>query len=1373
MNKKIIHIFVSCPDDVKKEKEIVRDVCHELTLVLGKLKDIEIKVIDWQNDVVPLITGEGAQSVIEKQIEEYDYDIYLGILWKRFGDRQSNGLTPTEEEFEKAFKRREETGRPVIKFYFKQDKYYPENTYEAEQALQVHKFKDKITSLGLYDVFRGKSDFREKAFKSITYIVNSFDSLTSQRIKIPKTKYSEISHYLPRKVCPSQDYSSRHLLFLKSKPSQDIITIVQNHNLIVLLGDAGIGKTTELQRIAWHFSKDDSPLYPYFISLNKYINQSISELLPSQWNKIPEAQLLVILDGLDEIESKNRNDAIRRIELFTDQNPKSHVLVSSRSNFYKSEIEQSSGTLRGFSSYQLLPLNSKEIENFINVILAKQANEFLELILDQDLQHLITIPFYLIHLIELFKANGTLPKGKAKTFERLLISRMQFDVEHFRTTIELEEKQKVIIIALERLGLAMETLGRNYISDDEYQQIISDGSIQTLLKHCTVWKKQKENGVQWQFEHNNFQEYLAARILARQSLDIIKDFFSFKPEYQRIIPSWVNTLSFLISISDNFNLLQWIMDIEPELIVKFEPDRIEPNIRIRNFKEIFNNYKTKQIWIDQDKFRYDELARFGENDNIVDFLLNELENATHYTTLGNAIKLLSVMKIPSSKRQLVTKLFIKCAVNSKNEEIVRGSALSGLAELELNSQDVINQIVPELRSSNSDWIRFGLYNFLHTSNFLDENIDVFLDGIKYVCYRHSKEIQETRLGDEHWHLKLGLEKTKKPHAIQKILNYFKENPKDLDDVFIKESVLIIAQNAANAYSEEPSIFNLVVDLLIVLNNEYLEEEAKQFISFFDKTETRLQAFQKVFEQKNRNSEQFRILAILADDNCIEYFVQQYEKHNVTDDDVWTFQGYLDLKNHKLYLPFRKLINEKSSNKFTIVKKRDYEKERKQRKQSDIDLLFDKSAFLDALKHIFDIEQKQTFTKTELLNLRHYRWDHPYFSDLVFDSLIRIAKGETISLEMAYQIVNSWNWELFCTSKIFDTLENDKEIVLSTVHKDWIENWCYANLNKVDFKTAFITKPNGEFEANRLAIYLWYFLRKLNLRYPDNVLLDMLSFDWFEEHHMLGIKYIEERLSKTYITIRVLENLKEAIKNDYVLKNHIDYCKRHNIKEVLPFALSEITNSARNNILRQAALETVYELSETLSDLEHVLPKTTDDFKWNIVEYLVERNSQYSHEFLLGILENGDEQERFKASNYLIKLQELEGLKYYVNWIKRNKKFPERPFDKSLLLTLKILESVPFLVELLKISYQKDLIQDDFHRLDSIVLDTLTEIALQSEQNYVEIRKAIEKFIDENSSFIENINFLYVYLDRLEQRYYVSKSKELNIHDIIKKVNGLK
>jgi hypothetical protein len=240
-------------------------------------------------------------------------------LWKRFGEKK-NGLTPTEGEFEDALKRFKKTGRPLITFFFKEEKFYPNNEYEASQSLALQKFKTRVRSLDLYNSFTADLEFQEKAFVLIQNCVETLTTVKDVKISFERIKYPEVKNYITRSVCPANEYKPDNFWIIGDKLKKDITNIVKLKNRITLIGDAGCGKTFELARIANYFSEKNSSFYPQFIRLNTFFtNQNIEQILPEKWEKIPENQLLIILDGLDEIESKNKKDAIRKIEHFSEQ----------------------------------------------------------------------------------------------------------------------------------------------------------------------------------------------------------------------------------------------------------------------------------------------------------------------------------------------------------------------------------------------------------------------------------------------------------------------------------------------------------------------------------------------------------------------------------------------------------------------------------------------------------------------------------------------------------------------------------------------------------------------------------------------------------------------------------------------------------------------------------------------------------------------------------------------------------------------------------------------------------------------------------------------------------------------------------------------
>ncbi len=1367
---KQIKVFISCPSDVEKEKNIVSNVCDTLSRNIFAKKNINIRTIHWEKDIPRVITGEGPQKTIDGYLDEEGYDIYFGILWGRFGKPQSNGLTPTEGEFEEALKRYKGTGKPLVKFFFKKEKLYPENEYEASQLLSIQRFKKRIETLDLYDSFITELELQEKAFISIQQLTEKLTITKDSQILFQRIKYNEITGYIHRKIYPAEKYNPDEFWLLEDKYNEDLANIIKVKNKITLIGDAGSGKSIELERVANYFSQENAVFYPLLIRLNTYTDQSINSLLPGDWEKIPENQLLIILDGLDEVESKNKRDFIRKIELFSEQYPSTTIIVSCRTNFYLSGSEQSAGTLKGFDTYILRDLQYPEIEQYVQQKFAAKTSRFFDGINKNQLQPLLKIPFYLVKLVDIFKVNNNLPNSKALIFEHLLIARITFDEDHFRKTIELNEYRDKIIRTLEYVALGMEALGRNYILSDELRKLLPDLTLRDLIKHCTSWKTENE-GVTWQFEHNNIQEYLAARILSRQSLDIIKNFVSFQPEYKKIIPSLVNTLSFLLSISKNPELLDWILENEPEIAIKFEPDKIENHDKIKIFKDVFNYYKEREIWIDRDKFRFNEIGRFGQLDDIIDFLLFEIKAAKHYTTVSNATKILGTMRLSHSFKGRASDLLIKAAVNkldTETTENVQQDALMALSFLKINSKDIVDQIVSELRNSKSDWVRYGLYYFLHTSEFLDEYIDIFLEGIIYTRFQvSSANIQRSRLGNERFELIEGLKKVNSPEAIIKVVSYFIDHANDLHDLFaVKHDVSFLAENTSKAYLKDPSILDLAVNFSLSMLDNYLNKEAGQFIRFFEYTDTRFLAFQKTLIEKSHNKED--LLAALADDQCLEYIIEQYEIENFPEDDIWRFIQTLRWKNKDLFVKFYENINEKFDNKFILPPDRDFEKEGKERNQRDFDLLFNKQGVIDEIKRIFDFEDKQAFTTKELSKLRTKHWPDLYYSDLAVEILRIIVKDEEIALENAIEIINSWDWDWFCISKIYKKLINNEEIKLSQEQQRWIEEWCYSNVHGVDFKHAITKTDEKRYSFLTSAIYLWYFFKRFNLEYPKHILFDMLSFEYDRQ----GIEYLEDYLDETEMSSRILENLEENIIIDDVLKNHIDYCKRHGIKEVLKFALIEIVNINRDkhDEIRRIALETVCELSDSLTELEEYLPDITDDFKWQAFDELFKNKSSYAHEFLLKLFQTSGEPDRFKAAEYLIKLQDLNALAYYVDWIKMERNFSRDMYNSSPLPSLQTLDAVVFLIELLRMNYQEDFNQSDhFERLDRLVLDALTRIALLSDNNYFEIKRSIEDFIEKYKGNYKNVNWLYSFLEQLEQKHYINKSEQISIDEVLEKL----
>ena len=175
-------IFVASPSDVIEERELISEiVAQEIRRIfrvqnqIFKGEQFDINVIRWEKDTIPDV-GEDAQDVINKQVGEFD--VFIGIMWKRFGTPTGRALSGTSEEFERAFNSYKKYNRPKIMFYFRTTAFYPRTSDEISQLGKVIEFKEKIKDLGvIYGEYENPLQFerevREHLIKQLFLLLDS------------------------------------------------------------------------------------------------------------------------------------------------------------------------------------------------------------------------------------------------------------------------------------------------------------------------------------------------------------------------------------------------------------------------------------------------------------------------------------------------------------------------------------------------------------------------------------------------------------------------------------------------------------------------------------------------------------------------------------------------------------------------------------------------------------------------------------------------------------------------------------------------------------------------------------------------------------------------------------------------------------------------------------------------------------------------------------------------------------------------------------------------------------------------------------------------------------------------------------------------
>ena len=163
-----IRVFLASPGDVAAEREAVRRVATEINSTLGMDSGFVINVVGWETDVVPEYGGD-PQGIINRRIAEMgQYELFVGIMWNRFGQPTPRAGSGSEEEFQRAVESLEQSGRPWIMLYFNEAPSSLGTQAELEQRGKVLLFKERVRKLSVTKGYDGPADFEARFRQDLT-----------------------------------------------------------------------------------------------------------------------------------------------------------------------------------------------------------------------------------------------------------------------------------------------------------------------------------------------------------------------------------------------------------------------------------------------------------------------------------------------------------------------------------------------------------------------------------------------------------------------------------------------------------------------------------------------------------------------------------------------------------------------------------------------------------------------------------------------------------------------------------------------------------------------------------------------------------------------------------------------------------------------------------------------------------------------------------------------------------------------------------------------------------------------------------------------------------------------------------------------------
>lgn len=167
----LFRIFVASPSDTKQEREALERIVSQLNLTLANSHNARIELIKWETHASPGF-GQDPQDVINNSMPD-DYDIFIGIMWGRFGSLTNRAGSGTEEEFLNAYKRFKNKGDVKIMFYFNNFP-IPVDEIDPDQISKMKEFKNSLGEKGgLYWDYNDLDEFENFVRMHITSAIDS------------------------------------------------------------------------------------------------------------------------------------------------------------------------------------------------------------------------------------------------------------------------------------------------------------------------------------------------------------------------------------------------------------------------------------------------------------------------------------------------------------------------------------------------------------------------------------------------------------------------------------------------------------------------------------------------------------------------------------------------------------------------------------------------------------------------------------------------------------------------------------------------------------------------------------------------------------------------------------------------------------------------------------------------------------------------------------------------------------------------------------------------------------------------------------------------------------------------------------------------
>ena len=1338
-------------------------------------------------DVEIMVSKEYSERKIFIECKNYESDLPIGNIFKKGLNLESNYVLTKKDLFiainpKSNFSNEDNSEKlsPIL------DSKFPFNYYALEK------------SNGVKELFALNGEFYKQIYnEDVDFVINEekeierFKSILFSRKPFQKIIITD-QHKIDfiGNIKNEPNYIERFLLHAAEKEfawnfreaSMTLSDLVNTEDKIFILGNPGLGKSTELKKLALDFWKEGEVegFVPIFKNLMDFtITDDLYNFLPSNWTELNN--ILLILDGIDEISDIEYFKS--KMENFINKEGSGKqikYIISCRTNIYESIV-------LNITDFKVFYLKNLTLDQSLKLL--EQSCDFPinnEEIAAKFLDYLKT-PFHIEIFASFINQKNSLPSNIAELWSNYIDNRLRTDkndkLKKLAINIPLIKKYS------RKTSLINELMKTNSFTEDNLFSIAKEdfSEYNEFLKNPLLDKEPYKET--WFFEHRNIQEYFAAYVISKWSTEEIINFIRIK-DTDKTHPSLFNTITFLINLldkkSDNFKqLIDWLKTNQIEILFRADSDRTE------SFQgEVFQHYFKiqcidKKLWISTNRtFSVKEIGEFGDCDDNFEYLLALIKNsASHFRVVISALNLLSFFRPTPSRQVQLKPLFIELLISSNTGADVKSEIIRCIESLKFCATDgkYLDEIFSVFNTESNKEINSSLLFLISDIQDVDNLFWYIKDEfLREAGIEKRDEVDDVQRGND-WKLQeLILKLENSAHFIDIVSFYFFEN----HAIELENDFAVRMLKRCLFFSEKEKDF--IVRLLknINRNTKYYHQE-RFLISLITQSNKQFDAAEYLI-YNNNFSDVRDFISNFANTQILNFVLYRFKSTHISSEEINFFRNNLWHSNKEVSYVFQTLMTIDgfvfSSSIPTDLELIEKQNTTMEKIQQNFDILFDKDLLLKGIENIYfqnGIVELEIKKNNEISAAWRKENNYPSYFDNSLAILQSLFKNyRTLTFDQVSELLNDEVvvFKLVLDSIKGNTRENFKFVVSGEQQKTIID-WCTVTAEKINFNNIIELHNNNSLSLK--ADYLKFetilsFQKHFEFSLSKEFLLNCLEYleirNFNEKENPLGFLFDKINDKETFEK-RIVENITNKILFSSVLSRHIDYALKNKLEGALP--------KIREYFLKQ---KSVYNLDNRLElylslkndiDLLKECCSDVNDFKcWSAIKILTLKNEEdfcinKAIEYLSqadGIVKDYFVSNAMQVLFYFKSMKALEAYLSLPNFDFHGVNFS----DYSTIEDYSILETLFF--KIFKEVYDKP----DFSYGTSFFTAYVSNLSKKNKISYdktLEVLHSIRgKLIHENSDTrLFNVNYL---IDTSKNSYINSKSVPLSFKEALGKVESI-